>query len=153
MAQQEMELEPWKVSHRQYLVLNYLIKFNFLIIHCSFFFPHLFLAAFQHMEFLGQGSYPSQSCDLHCSYGNTGSLTHCAGGSTLCPSAPKMPPIPLCHSGNSSMQFNTEYVISCTQRASKLTVFIPNVFWFLSQLLSLSLLELIIKHPERKYMI
>ena len=41
----------------------------------SFFFsgPHL-----QHMEFLGQGSDPSQTCDPHCSCFNTGSLTHCA---------------------------------------------------------------------------
>lgn len=31
------------------------------------------------MEFLGQGSDPSYSCDLHCSYSNTGVLIHCAG--------------------------------------------------------------------------
>ena len=30
------------------------------------------------MRFLGQGSDPSHSCDLHHSGGNTGSLTHCA---------------------------------------------------------------------------
>ena len=34
--------------------------------------------------------------------GNAGSLTHCAGqGSNLHPNVPKMPPIPLSHSGNS----------------------------------------------------
>ena len=28
------------------------------------------------MEFLGQGSDPSHSCDLSCSWGNSGPLTH-----------------------------------------------------------------------------
>ena len=41
----------------------------------SFFF--FFLAAPWHMEFLGQGSAPSCSCNLSHSCGNTGSLTHC----------------------------------------------------------------------------
>ena len=31
------------------------------------------------MEFLGQGSDPSHSCDLSCSSSSAGSLTHCAG--------------------------------------------------------------------------
>ena len=31
------------------------------------------------MEFPGQGSDPSHSCDLSCSCGNTRSLNHCAG--------------------------------------------------------------------------
>ena len=31
------------------------------------------------LEFLGQGTDPSCSCHLHCSCGNTGSLTHCPG--------------------------------------------------------------------------
>ena len=31
------------------------------------------------MEFPGQGSDLSCSCDLYHSWGNTGSLTHCAG--------------------------------------------------------------------------
>ena len=35
-----------------------------------------FLAARQHVEFPGQGSDPSHSCDLSC--GNTRSLTLCA---------------------------------------------------------------------------
>ena len=38
----------------------------------------LFLATLWHMEFLGQGSDPSHSCDLCDICGNTGSLTHCA---------------------------------------------------------------------------
>ena len=37
-----------------------------------------FLAALWHMEFLGQGSDLSCSCDLCSSCCNTGSLTHCA---------------------------------------------------------------------------
>ena len=32
----------------------------------------------QHMEFLGQESDPSQSCDPDCSCRNAGFLTHCA---------------------------------------------------------------------------
>ena len=39
-----------------------------------FFFFFLFLVALQHMEFLGQGSDPSPSCDLHRSYGSTRSF-------------------------------------------------------------------------------
>ena len=41
----------------------------------KFFFS--FLAALWHMEFSGHGSDPSHGCDLHCSCGNAGSLTHC----------------------------------------------------------------------------
>ena len=44
----------------------------------SFFFFFFFLAAPWHMEFLGQGSDLSHSCDLSCSCSNAGSLTHCA---------------------------------------------------------------------------
>ena len=36
----------------------------------------VFLATPLHMEFSGQGSDPSLSCDLCCNCGNTGSLTH-----------------------------------------------------------------------------
>ena len=43
----------------------------------SFFFPP-FLAALQHMEFLGQGSDPSHICDLRHSCGKAGSAAHCA---------------------------------------------------------------------------
>ena len=46
------------------------------IIHPFFF---SFLAAWQLMEFPGQGSHPSHSGDLSCSYSNASSLTHCAG--------------------------------------------------------------------------
>ena len=46
-----------------------------LIIH---FFPFFFfLATLWHMEFLGQGSDQSCSCDLCHIYGSVGSLTHC----------------------------------------------------------------------------
>lgn len=58
----------------------------------------LSLATSQRMEFLGQGSEPSCSCNLSCSFRDARSLTHCdRPGSTLQPSAPKM----LHHSGNS----------------------------------------------------
>ena len=43
-----------------------------------FFFFFLFLAAPWHLEFLGQGSDRSHSCDLSHSGGNARSLTHCA---------------------------------------------------------------------------
>ena len=56
-----------------------------------------FWAATWHMEFPGQGSEPSHSCD------NTGSLIHC--GLNLRPSAPKAPPILLHHSRNSFFFF------------------------------------------------
>ena len=47
---------------------------------------------------LGQGSYLSRSCNSSHSCGNAGSLPHFTrqGGSNMCPSAPKIPPIPLC---------------------------------------------------------
>ena len=72
----------------------------------DFFF--FFLAAPQPMEFLGQGSDLSHSCNLSCSYSNTGSLTHRAGlgqGSNPSPRAPKMLLIPLRSSGNSAPKF------------------------------------------------
>ena len=43
-----------------------------------FFFSFPFLAAPWHVELPGQGSDPSRSCDLCCTCGNTGSLSHCA---------------------------------------------------------------------------
>ena len=54
----------------------------------------------------GPGSDPSHNCDLSRSCGNAGSLTHCAGpGIEPHPSAPKTPPILLCHSRNAKAQF------------------------------------------------
>lgn len=59
-----------------------------------------------HLELPGQGSGPSLSCLLCHSFGNTCSLTHCAGwASNLCPSIPEMLPIPLGHSRNYSIYF------------------------------------------------
>ena len=50
----------------------------------------------------GRGSDLSRNWDLSHSCGNTRSLTYCTGqGSNLCPSAHKIPPIPLRHSRNS----------------------------------------------------
>ena len=43
------------------------------------FFFFSFLAALQHMEFLGKGSEPSHSLDLNLSCGNARPFTHCAG--------------------------------------------------------------------------
>ena len=81
----------------------YIVLFTrdlFFIPKDNFFFS--FLSTPQHLEFLGQGSDPSYSCDLHCIWSNTRSLTHCAGpGSNLSPSTAEMLQIPLCHSGNS----------------------------------------------------
>ena len=65
-----------------------------------FFFP--FRATLWHMEFPGQGSDLSHSCDLNHSCSNSGSLTHRARlRIEPVPSAPKMPSILLCHSRNS----------------------------------------------------
>ena len=53
--------------------------------------PLLFLATPWHVEFPGQVSDLSHSWNLHCSYGNTGSLTHCArpGGEPVPQPQPK----------------------------------------------------------------
>ena len=58
-----------------------------------------FLAAPQHMEFPGQESDPSHSCDLSHS-SNAGSLTHWDGlGIKPASQDAEMPPIPFHHSG------------------------------------------------------
>ena len=58
------------------------------------------------MEFLGQGSDPSCSLDLSHSSGSAGSLSLCAGpGIEPASSTPKVPPVPLCHSRNSSSSY------------------------------------------------
>ena len=70
------------------------------ILFFSFF---LFLAIPQ----VNEGSDQSHSLNLSHRCSNTRSLTHCARpGSNLHPSAPKMPPIPLHHSGNSKMLYS-----------------------------------------------
>ena len=53
----------------------------FLSLSLSFFFSFFFsfLAFLKHMEFPGQGSHLSHSDNLYHSWGNIGSLTHCAG--------------------------------------------------------------------------
>ena len=57
-----------------------------------------FLADCRHMEFPGQGSEVNCSCNLFCSCGNAGSLTHRVKlGLTLLPRTPEMLPIPSCH--------------------------------------------------------
>ena len=65
------------------------------------FFPFFssFLAALRHMEFPGQGSDPSCSCDLRCRCSSASVLGQ---GSNLRPRAPEMPLFPLHHSRNSS---------------------------------------------------
>ena len=61
-----------------------------------------FLATLRHMEPPGQGSVPSHSCDPSHSWGDAGSLIHCAGlGIKPMSSAPKMQLILLSHSGSS----------------------------------------------------
>ena len=57
----------------------------------------------------GQGLDPSYSHNLSCSCGDARFITCCTGlgwGLNLHPSAPKMPPIPLHHSGNSRLEFS-----------------------------------------------
>lgn len=83
----------------------------------GFFFP--FLVAPWLMEFPDQGLDPSRSCDLSCSCGYMGILTHCAGrGSKLPPSIPKMLLISLCHRGNpqqKSLTRFTWFIYLCNQ--------------------------------------
>lgn len=55
--------------------------------------PLPLLATAKHMEFLGQESDLSYSCDPCHRCGNDGSFTHCAG--LCCPGAAEMPPVPL----------------------------------------------------------
>ena len=56
-----------------FFFFNNFFFFQSFFLFFSFFF---FLAALQYMEFPGQGSDPSHSCDLHHTCSNTGSLTH-----------------------------------------------------------------------------
>ena len=60
------------VCHTSILAYKWKQKYEIRII--SFF----FLATLQHMEFPGQRSDPSHSCDLSCSCGSARSLTHAA---------------------------------------------------------------------------
>ena len=76
---------------------------SFLSLFLSLCLSFFFIFGHQNMEFLGQGSDPSHSCDLIHSYGNPESLTTVRGqGSNLCPSAPKRPLVPLSHIGSAS---------------------------------------------------
>ena len=78
------------------------------------------------MEFLGQGSDSSHSCNLRHSCGNAGSLNALcwARESNLCPGAAEMPPMPLHHSElQSKVFFKTDTMefggIHDPQRASE----------------------------------
>lgn len=106
-------------SHMLYSTVNLrLLKFNKLS-HMLFLFflpPSVFLPSFLlclsfpflsaapwHMEFSGQGSDPSHSCDLCWSRGNSRFLTHCADQRmNPGPSVPEMSPILLNYSWNSA---------------------------------------------------
>ena len=57
------------LSCMQHLLTHTLVEFFFFLFWS-------FLAALRHMEFLGQGTDPSCSCNLSCSCGDPGSLTH-----------------------------------------------------------------------------
>ena len=82
-------------------------------------FPFLFFGFPKHVEFLGQGSDSSHSCDLSRSCSNAGSLTHWVRPgikpASLCA---EIPWIPLCHSGNSSKFFNFFFFILLDQNWS-----------------------------------
>ena len=58
------------------LCVGMILPFIYFILFFSF------LATPWQVEFPGQGSDPSHSCDLSCSCSNTRSLTHCAGPSS-----------------------------------------------------------------------
>ena len=61
-------------SHYVSYTLTYILYCKVICVGFYFF----FLAALQHIEFLGQGSYLSHSYNLCCSCSNVGSLTPCA---------------------------------------------------------------------------
>ena len=89
--------------------LVFCLFFVCLFLFCLF----VCLATLQHMDFLGQGSHLSCSCHLNRMCGDIGSLTTVPGwGSTLSPSTPKMPHIPLCHRGSSKP------ILICLQEGS-----------------------------------
>ena len=95
---------PIPTAHRRETALPTLKTLSQVFRWVSFFFS--FFAIPGHMEFLGRGSDPSCSFDLHQSCSNARFLTHCAGqGSNLCPSTPEMPPISLHHSRNFWVDF------------------------------------------------
>ena len=63
-----------------------------------------FLAIPRRTEFLGQGSDPSHTRNIHCSCGSAGSLPHCAGlGIESASQCPRDLSIPLCHSRDSGL--------------------------------------------------
>ena len=71
--------------------------------HCLFylFIYFYFLPTPWHMDFPGQGSDPSQSCNLHCGKARSFNPLCRAGESNLYPGTVEMLQIPVCHSGNS----------------------------------------------------
>ena len=70
---------------------------------------HLVFVCFWLPQGIGSSSSENHSLDLSCSCGNAGSLIHHVRlGIKLGSSAPKMPPIPLCHSRNSLNMFLRE---------------------------------------------
>ena len=81
--------------------------------HPSSFF--LFLATPQRMEFPGQGSDPSCSCNLSHSCGNTRSLTHCARPGIKPASQCSQDPLIMLHrSGNSKTgASNRRKIVTC----------------------------------------
>ena len=87
---------PHTIIHH---VLTQEVFFCFVLFLFFLIFGHL-----QHMELLGQGSDSSHSRDLSNSCGNARFLTHCArpGIEPGLQAAPKMPPVPVCHSGSST---------------------------------------------------
>ena len=75
-------LWEWAVAHSPEvtcfkIVHMPIVKILFFLIYVFFFLS--FFAVPLCMEFLGQGSYASHSCDLHCSHSNIGYLTHFSG--------------------------------------------------------------------------
>ena len=64
-------------SHWVLMIFFYSLPM-FLYLCFGFFFSFSFLAVPRHMEFPGQGSEGSHSCNLCCSCSNARSLTHCA---------------------------------------------------------------------------
>ena len=83
---------------------------SFFVLFLFYLFVFLFLAAPRHVEFLGLGPHPSNSCELLHKCNKFRSLTHCARpGIEPGPSVPGTLPIQLHHNRNYSFLFQTHF--------------------------------------------